>query len=45
MACKKFNLKEGWIITESESQTISTEGITIRIIPITVYLTGIAERG
>ena len=44
MACKKFDLKEGYIITESASRTVTKEGVGIRIIPITGFLLGIADQ-
>ncbi len=39
-ACKKFNNKEGYIITISEEEELKEEGITIKVIPCYKYFTG-----
>jgi hypothetical protein len=44
MACKKFDLEVGYIITESTSRTVTEEGVRIGIIPITGFLLGIADQ-
>jgi len=44
MACRKFGLKEGYIITESATRTVIEDGVEIRIIPITVFLLGLTDQ-
>lgn len=44
MACKKFDLEVGYIITERTSRTVTEEGVRIRIIPITGFLLGVADQ-
>lgn len=44
MACKKFGLDEGYIITESVSRRTEQEGIGINIVPITAYLLGFSDQ-
>ncbi|WAI00462.1 ATP-binding protein [Methanogenium organophilum] len=43
MACKTFGLTRGSIITESTIKTTVEDGVEIRIVPITVFLLGLAE--
>lgn len=43
-ACRKFGLQEGYIITESASRTLIEDGITVRIVPITAFLLGLADQ-
>lgn len=43
-ACKKFDLKEGYIITESTSEKVTEEDVEIRIIPITGFLLGMTDQ-
>ncbi|MDO8872028.1 MAG: ATP-binding protein [Methanoregula sp.] len=44
MACKKFDLNEGYIITESTFRTVTEDGVRIRIIPITGFLLGLEDQ-
>lgn len=40
MACRKFGLGKGYIITESTRKTIVEDGVEIRVVPIAVFLLG-----
>ena len=44
MACRKFGLSKGYIITESTTKTLVEDGVEIRIIPITVFLLDLADQ-
>jgi hypothetical protein len=44
MACKKFGLNVGYIITESALKRIKKDGVEIRIIPITGFLLGLSDQ-
>jgi len=44
MACKKFSLNKGYVITESTTKTVVEDGVEIRIVPITVFLLGLVEQ-
>ena len=44
MACKKFGLTVGYIITESSSKRVKKDGVEIRIIPITGFLLGLSDQ-
>jgi len=41
---QKFDLEVGFIITESTSQTVTEESVSIRIIPITEFLLGVTDQ-
>ncbi len=38
MACKKFGLEKGYIITDSRSELMSSEGVEIEVLAITEFL-------
>jgi hypothetical protein len=44
MACKKFSLNKGYVITESTTKTVVEDGVEIRMVPITVFLLGLVEQ-
>lgn len=44
MACKKFGLDEGYIITDEVSRKIKQDGIKIRVVPITAFLLDLSKR-
>lgn len=45
MACRKFGLTRGYIITESTTKTIVEDGVEIRVVPIAVFLLGFGGSG
>jgi len=45
MACKKFDLKEGYVLTESTTDTFREDGVKVRTLPITAFLLGLTEEG
>ena len=44
MACRKFGLGKGYIITESTTKTVKEDGVEIRVVPITVFLLGLVDQ-
>lgn len=44
MACRKFDLGKGYVITESTTRTVTEDGVEIRVVPITVFLLGLVDQ-
>jgi predicted AAA+ superfamily ATPase len=40
MACRKFGLTEGMIITEHQQKTMMADGVRIEVLPVTAFLVG-----
>ncbi|GEM_PF-4946119 len=40
MACRKFGLTEGTIITEHQQKTIEVDEMKIEVLPVTAFLVG-----